>query len=316
MASQFIHNNNQSLLWKVINNTPQTINYFANAPSGEKERWFQTVIGHVYNQYNGQNISLRDMNKRAIDFMLQSLAPKTVPESVSYPSQASVPSYPSQTSVPSYPSQTSVPSYPSQTSVPSYPSQTLASASASSVPYPSVPYQSSVPYKTREQQVTDQFTRRQAEYESMIKKETPTPHFIENVKDEAILDLGSAVKEYMKQRNQDSEVNLPPAPALGSPLASGSPSALGSPPALGSPSASAQASGSHLRSPSALKLDLKNTEPISITVDELPSKKVQWGENTEHVFDKNDSIINYSRLEKDISEIKTKMDQILVLLQK
>jgi hypothetical protein len=76
------------------------------------------------------------------------------------------------------------------------------------------------------------------------------------------------------------------------------------------------ASGSPLASAQALKLDLKNTEPISITVDELPSKKVQWGENTEHVFDKNDSIINYSRLEKDISEIKTKMDQILVLLQK
>ena len=259
MASQFIHNNNQSLLWKVINNTPQTINYFANAQSGEKERWFQTVIGHVYNQYNGQNISLRDMNKRAIDFMLQSLAPKTVSESVS-----------------------SVP-YPLG-SAPSVPYQSSQSQASVSYPLGSGP---SVPYKTREQQVTDQFTRRQAEYESMIKKETPTPHFIENVKDEAILDLGSAVKEYMKQRNQDSEVNLPPAPALGSALA-----------------------------PPSTKLDLKNTEPISITVDELPSKKVQWGENTEHVFDKNDSIINYSRLEKDISEIKTKMDQILVLLQK
>ena len=309
MASQFIHNNNQSLLWKVINNTPQTINYFANAQSGEKERWFQTVIGHVYNQYNGQNISLRDMNKRAIDFMLQSLAPKekTQSESVSSGPYQSVPyqSVPYQSSVP-YPSG-SGPSVPYQ-SVP-YPS-----ASAPSVPYPSVPYQSSqsasapsvpypsVPYKTREQQVTDQFTRRQAEYESMIKKETPTPHFIENVKDEAILDLGSAVKEYMKQRNQDSEVNLPPSP-LGSPSAQ-QPSAKQ--PSAQQPSA---------QQPST-KLDLKNTEPISITVDELPSKKVQWGENTEHIFDKNDSIINYSRLEKDISEIKTKMDQILVLLQK
>jgi hypothetical protein len=224
MASQFIHNNNQSLLWKVINNTPQTINYFANAPPGEKERWFQTVIGHVYKQYNGQNISLRDMNKRAIDFMLQSL----------------------------------VPSVPAQ---------------------PPLVQQPSVPYKNREQQVTDQFTRRQAEYESMIKKESPTPHFIENVKDEAILDLGSAVKEYMKQRDQDSEVNLP-INTLANPV----------------------------------KLDLKNAEPISLTVDELPSKKVQWGENTEHVFDKNESVIHY--MEKDILEIKTKLDQILALLQK
>jgi len=137
-------------------------------------------------------------------------------------------------------------------------------------------------YKNREQQVTDQFTRRQAEYESMIKKETPTPHFIENVKDEAILDLGSAVKEYMKQRNQDSEVNLPmPTTASATAL--------------------------------PFKLDLKNAEPISLTVDELPSKKVQWGENIEHVFDKNESVINY--LEKDISEIKTKLEQILALLQ-
>jgi hypothetical protein len=246
MASQFIHNNNQSLLWKVISNTPQTINYFANAPPGEKERWFQTVIGHIYKQYNGQNISLRDMNKRSIDFMLQSLAPKT-----------------------------SVPKLPSES----------ASASA---PYPLLQSQASVPYKTREQQVNDQFTRRQAEYESMIKKETPIPNFIENVKDEAILDLGSAVKEYMKQRNQDSEVNLP----------------------LVQPSTTSLAPAQ----PSALKLDLKNTEPISLTVDELPSKKVQWGENTEHVFDKNESIIHY--LEKDILELKTKLDQIIALLQK
>ena len=257
MASQFIHNNNQSLLWKVISNTPQTINYFANAPPGEKERWFQTVIGHIYKQYNGQNISLRDMNKRAIDFMLQSLAPKT-----------------------------SVPKLPSES----------ASASA---PYPLLQSQASVPYKTREQQVNDQFTRRQAEYESMIKKETPIPHFIENVKDEAILDLGSAVKEYMKQRNQDSEVNLPLQQSTTQ---------------LSLQQSTTQSPLQQSATQLPLKLDLKNTEPISITVDELPSKKVQWGENTEHVFDKNESIIHY--LEKDILELKTKLDQIIALLQK
>lgn len=257
MASQFIHSNNQSLLWKVINNTPQTINYFANAVNGEKERWFQTVIGHVYNQYNGQNISLRDMNKRAIDFMLQSLAPLSKP------------------------------------SVTGPPTPSLTAVTAPSVPY-----------KNREQQVTDQFTRRQAEYESMTKKETPTPHFIENVKDEAILDLGSAVKEYMKQREQDNEVNLPPSPTASSPTASLTTASLTT---ASLPTASL---------PQPFKLDLKNAEPISLTVDELPSKKVQWGENVEHVFDKNESVINYNRLEKDILEIKTKLDLILAILQK
>ena len=252
MSAQFINSNNQSLLWKVINNTPQTINYFANAPHGEKERWFQSMIGHVYKQYNGQNISLRDMNKRAIDLMLQSLQ-----------------------------LQTAAPSVPYQSS-------------------PSVPYQT---VKTREQQLTDQFNRRQAEYETMVKKEVPTPHFTENVKDEAILDLGSAVKEYMKQREQDIEI---PKPAI-TPF----------------PSVPSQ-------SATPLKLDLKNAEPISLAVEELsdtplqsamplqsdtPLKKVQWGENTEHVFDKNDSIV-IAKLEKDIAEMKEKLNEILALLQK
>jgi hypothetical protein len=271
MATQFVHSNNQSLLWKVINNTPQTINYFANAPHGEKEKWFQTIIGHVYNQYNGQNISLRDINKRAIDFMLQSL--QVQPSAQVATQSAQVPYQ-----------------------VP------LQSAQ---VPY-QVPLQSAqVPYKSREQQLTDQFTRRQAEYESMVKKDVPTPHFTENVKDEAILDLGSAVKEYMKQRDQDIEIPKPidsPTNALQSPT---------------------NALHTALQSHSALKLDLKNAEPISLTVDELPLKKVQWGENTEHIFDKNESIAfdkNDSnilvRMEKDILELKTKLEEILALLQK
>jgi hypothetical protein len=276
MATQFVHSNNQSLLWKLINNTPQTINYFANAPHGEKEKWFQTIIGHVYNQYNGQNISLRDINKRAIDFMLQSLQVQ--------------PSAPLQLATQSA-------QVPSQSAQAPYQAP-LQSAQA---PY-QVPSQlaAQAPYQSREQQLTDQFTRRQAEYESMVKKDVPTPHFTENVKDEAILDLGSAVKEYMKQRDQDIEIPKP----IDSPTN-----------ALVTPSA--------LQSPSPLKLDLKNAETISLTVDELPLKKVQWGENTEHVFDKNESIAfdkNESnilvRMEKDILELKTKLEEILALLQK
>ena len=278
MTTQFVHSNNQSLLWKVINNTQQTINYFANAPPGEKEKWFQAIIGHVYNQYNGQNISLRDINKRAIDFMLQSLQTT----SVKAPS-ASASAHPSA----------------------SY--QSAASA------HPSAPYQSTAlahPYQTvksREQQLTDQFTRRQAEYESMIKKDVPTPHFTENVKDEAIIDLGYAVKEYMKQRDQDIEI-----PKSADSPTNASLMPLQSAPASIMPLQSAPASIM------PLKLNLNNAEPISLMVEELPLKKVQWGENTEHVFDKNESIESniLVRMEKDISEMKTKLEEILALLQK
>jgi len=293
MATQFVHSNNQSLLWKVINNTPQTINYFANAPPGVKEKWFQTIIGHVYNQYNGQNISLMDMNKRAIDFMLQSLQ-ATASQAPSAPYQSTALAHP--TSVP-YQSGPSVP-YQSGPSVPYQ--------SGPSVPYqsgPSVPYQTA---KSREQQLTDQFTRRQAEYESMVKKDVPTPHFTENVKDEAILDLGSAVKEYMKQREQDIELPKPNDSLTAASL---------TPSQSQVASQSAPASLTPSQSPVALKLNLNNAEPISLTVEELPTKKVQWGENTEHVFDKNESII-LVRMEKEILEMKTKLEEILALLQK
>jgi hypothetical protein len=265
MSAQFIHSNNQSMLWKVINNTPQTISYFANAPIGEKERWFQSIIGHVYNQYNGKNISLKDMNKRAIDFMLQSLVPTL--QSGAMMSSESLRSLPSE-------------------SLRSLPSESL--------------------HLSREQQMHEQFNRRQAEYESMVKKETPVAQFAEGVKDEAILDLDYAVKEYMKQRDQDIEI-----PPIGRVASNDAPkvSSLSAP--LGR-----VASNDAPKVP--LKLDLQNAEPISLIVEELPTKRVQWGENTEHVFDKNESIIDTASAclwQKDISEIKTKLDLIISLLR-
>jgi len=271
MSAQFINSNNQSLLWKVINNTPQMINYFNNANPGEKEKWFQTIIGHIYKQYNGQNISLKDMNKRTIDFMLQSLMPPQptgnqppmgnqylAPNQQPMGNQYLPPNQQPTGNQYLAPNQSPMPNqYPA-------PSQYLATNQ-----YPVV--------KNREQQINEQFTRRQAEYESMVKKEVPTPHFTENVKDEAIVDLNSAVEEYKKQRTQDNQVFIPP----------------------------------------SKKLDLKDAENISITVEELP-KKVQWGENTEHVFDKNESIADNTRftnIEKDIAEMKLKLSEILALLQ-
>jgi hypothetical protein len=266
MSAQFIHSNNQSMLWKVINNTPQTISYFANAPIGEKERWFQSIIGHVYNQYNGKNISLKDMNKRAIDFMLQSLVPTLQSGAM------------------------------------------MSSESLRSLPSESL-------HLSREQQMHEQFNRRQAEYESMVKKEIPVAQFTEGVKDEAILDLDYAVKEYMKQRDQDIEI--PPIGRVASndsPKVSSQSAPIGRVASNDSPKVPSQ-----LAQKLPLKLDLQNAEPISLIVEELPTKRVQWGENTEHVFDKNESIIldtaSACLWQKDISEIKTKLDLIISLLR-
>ena len=287
-SQQFVSSNNQSLLWKVINNTPQTINYFADAPHGEKEKWFQYIIGQIYNQYRGQNFSLKDMNKRAIDAMLQTLAPLQSAPSVPYQTKSPLQSAPSQ----SAPSQ-------SATKSPSAPMHVV---------------------RTKEQTLNDQFSRRQAEYDLMTKKETPTPHFTENVKDEAILDLNSAVEAYKRNRNEDLDVILPPPPSANDksldkdkPLVSDKSLDKDKP----------LVSDISLDKPLPIKLNLKDAQPISLSVEEeLPKKVVQWGDNTEHVFDNNNSIIQNNietkldAIEKDIQDIKSKLVEILSLLQK
>jgi hypothetical protein len=303
-SQQFINSNNQSLLWKVINNTPQMIHYFATAPPGEKEKWFQYIIGQIYNQYKGQNLSLKDMNKRAIDVMLQVLTPSLKP------------------------------------SLQHQPFNQLKSQS--------------------QQSVNDQFSRRQAEYDLMVKKEMPTPHFTENVKDEAIVDLNSAVEAYKRNRNEDADVVIPKPKDINIGLK--------------------DAVGAHPSVPLE-KLDLSNAQPIEISIVDIsqtsqhgstfdissrsqqhgisrpdsllhpytiktptlsaviseqggadcafemrnglikerqvPLKAVQWGNNTEHIFDNNNSIIQNNietkldAIEKDIRDIKSKLIEIL-----
>lgn len=249
-SQQFINSNNQSLLWKVINNTPQTIHFFEGAPPGEKERWFQQCMGQIYNQHVGQNISIRDLNKKAIDFMLQTLNKRFVA------TERFVATGPSANA-------------PVATGPPSDERHSI-----------NKPMIVSKPMTTTALSMNDQFARRQAEYDSMVKKEVPTHNFTENVKDEAILDLNSVVEAYKRNRTEDVGVVIPP----------------------------------------PQKLDLRSNnelETVSIHVEELPKKGVQWGQNTEHEFDNNHSIIEgrIVNIEKGIVELKSQMSEILSILK-
>jgi hypothetical protein len=212
MASLYIQQNNQNLLWKIINNTPQMIQFFYNSSPGEKEKWFQNVIRHVYNSHSSNvNISLRDLNKITIDFMLEML------HKVQQPQQPP-----------------------------------LQQPSFRSVEPPSL---QTKPKQVQTDAIENQFAIRRQEYENMTKKTVPVPSFTENVKDEAINDIGSVVNEYMKQREQDMKQFIAEKPKNDN-----------------------------------NKLQINNDENISINVEELESppsdvqKKVKWGENTEHVY--------------------------------
>ena len=114
----------------------------------------------------------------------------------------------------------------------------------------------------------NQFELRRKEYENMTKKTVPTPTFKENVKDEAIGDIGSAVNEYMKQRDLDSKMFAPKEP---------------------------------------LTPVVTQTADITLNVEEIDdhfsAKKVKWGENTEHVYKENGETTNNQIIMTSIAQI-------------
>jgi hypothetical protein len=128
----------------------------------------------------------------------------------------------------------------------------------------------------------DQYNRRQAEYESMTKKTVPTPTFNDSIKDEAIQDITKALNEYKNIRDADI---LP----------------IQDPP-----------------------IRIQISEPIDISLDaQEPAshrKQVQWGENTEHLFDKTQSIYESAlmkkiqALEDKINDISSKLDSMLEVI--
>lgn len=175
MSNQFIHQNNQNLLWKIINNTPQMMRFFEGAVAGEKERWFQKVVGHVYEDsvQNSKQMGLREMNKVAIDLMVELLKK-------GQQAQAQQQQQPQ-------------------------PQQEPTHKPAQVINKPSVSNSSSM---------ENQFEMRRKEYENMTKKTVPIPSFTENIKDEAIGDIGLAVDEYMKQRDMDAKMFAPKEPLV------------------------------------------------------------------------------------------------------
>lgn len=262
MSSQFVQESNQNMLWKIVSSTSQLTDFFKMLPPGSKEEWFKGIIHQIYGETYGRNVPLRDINKRALDAMTESIkALKRRQQSQQQPLHQS-----------QQPLQQDP--YPQQ--------QLYQQQTQGQLPQPSI--QSSAAFRdSRESQMMDQFNRRQSEYESMTKKPVPTPVFNESIKDEAIQDLSKAVSEYMSLR--DADMPPPVADTLVKPMSSVDPT----------------------------RTRIQISDPISISLEEHEptnhKKQVQWGENTEHVFDKTQSIYE-SALIKKVQALDDKIDSL------
>ena len=275
MSSQFVQESNQNMLWKIVSSTSQLTDFFKILPPGSKEEWFKGIIHQIYGETYGRNVPLRDINKRALDAMTESIKALKRRQQGQQPQQRQQQQQPLQQEP--------------------YPQQQLYQQQA--LPQPSI--QSSAAFRdSRESQMMDQFNRRQSEYESMTKKPVPTPVFNESIKDEAIQDLSKAVSEYMSLRDAD----MPPVDTLVKPMSSVNPTTSVVP----------TTSVHHMTSVHPTNR-IQISDPISISLEEHEptnhKKQVQWGENTEHVFDKTQSIYE-SALIKKVQALDDKIDSL------
>lgn len=266
MANQFVQENNQIMLWKIVNNTSQLVDFFAPMKPGFKEEWFKGIIHQVYGETQGRNVSLRDINKRALDCMLESIRKMSAEKRplVQGLTQGSTSFTQGSTT---------------------FMQGSTAFTQASSLT-PSV--QTSASFRdSRESQMMEQYNRRQVEYESMTKKTVPTPTFNDSIKDEAIQDITKALNEYKNIRDADimpsSNIQDPP-----------------------------------------IRIQISDPVDISLDAQEPAShrKQVQWGENTEHLFDKTQSIYESTlmkkiqALEDKINDMSSKMDSMLEVISR
>jgi len=177
----FIHNENQVLLWNVISNMDLTKAIFVEG-SPQKSVWFKNIIEEFYIKNYGVNMStqqLKELNKQVIAYMVENL--KTIYQNTSRSTNLVRNNTPMQ-------------------SVPYQEPQTVYSRNNQ---------QASVSNKSEE--YTDQFSKRQQDYDAMTKKPQPVEiNFTENIKDEPISNMEELIRQQQQQREYELNIIMQP----------------------------------------------------------------------------------------------------------
>jgi hypothetical protein len=175
MANQYITVENQTLLWKIIQRSPQFAN---NTIVINREQWFSSIIKQFYENITSPKMSiaeLKTLNQQTIAYMVADL--KRI-ESLQLSSPISAPLLSSPTSQP-----TSITQMNYETP------------------------------QTRMNMYADQFNTRQQEYANMGKPQAPPiANFSEKVEDEAITNMDELLQQQIKQREYDVAMVKPTPP--------------------------------------------------------------------------------------------------------
>ena len=174
--SNFIHPENQKLLWNTIQKVPL---FNANIPIQNQNFWFKQIIGDFYNrnQYRKLNsLELQELNKETIGYMIKQLK-NISPPSVHHPPPPQIP-------------------------------QPIGELKPNFFAEPA-----SHRIESKSESYSRQFLERQNDYHSMIKKEIPPePNFQDKIDDVAIDNMEELVKQHLKQRELEVQMFSPPPP--------------------------------------------------------------------------------------------------------
>jgi len=178
MANQYITVENQTLLWKTIQRSPQ---FLHNTVHMNREQWFSNVIKYFYEQIKTPKLSiaeLKEWNQKTIAYMITDLKRM----------------------------ETMYASSPNNSITP-----TVAPSSgvlANNGPLYETP-------QSRMSMYTNQFNARQQEYTNMVKPPAPPiANFSEKVEEEVITNMDELLQQQLKQREYDVAQVRPPPPVM------------------------------------------------------------------------------------------------------
>ena len=173
--SNFIHPENQKLLWNTIQKVPL---FNANISIQNQNFWFKQIIGDFYNrnQYRKLNsLELQELNKETIGYMIKQL--KNISPTSVQPPPPQIP-------------------------------QPIGELKPNFFTEPT-----SHRIESKSESYSRQFLERQNDYNSMIKKEIPPePNFQDKIDDVAIDNMEELVKQHLKQRELEVQMFSPPPP--------------------------------------------------------------------------------------------------------
>jgi hypothetical protein len=178
MSNQYIAVENQTLLWKTIQRSPQFIN---NTITINREQWFSSIIKQFYENIKSPKMSiaeLKALNQQTIAYMISDL--KRIEALYKVPSTAILPTPQS----------------------PPYQNNSITQ----------INYENP---QTRMSMYNDQFNARQQEYANMGKPSAPPiANFSEKVEDETITNMDELLQQQIKQREYDVAMVKPAPPAF------------------------------------------------------------------------------------------------------